>query len=159
MFNKTICKFKKSIGSGADREVFYSKKHDCVFKMPNREGCRFRMADYNHQTLSEKLIFNKMTKEQFNFFPIVDVIDYNGINVIVMKKCVCLGDLKELEKNFSKHFHLMCREDYSDLVNFLKIDNDVEEFFAFTNYFSISDLHFGNLGIYNNKLVILDAGY
>lgn len=155
-----IANCKRPFNSGVDKIVFYSKKHDTIIKMARKN---FYYGDSTNDQIDRELeIFNRMTEQDKEIFPVIDILDYNGKMVILMKKCKVIGEDKNIYwrvRNYINRFddtNLHTVNLVSDLLGLDKSYN--KTLMNFIKTFNIGDLHLSNIGIYNNHFVIIDAG-
>jgi len=135
------------IGRGISRNVYKSLIPGYVIKEDNNGGS---------QTFSESEIFKSMTLEEKEVFPVVAVEE----NRIMMRLVLVLEDFI-----YDDELDVLSDDDLEDedvLFNFCEHYNiDVEsvnKYLSFISKYDIRDLHTGNVGILDNKLVIIDAG-
>lgn len=160
--NNSIANCRRSFAHGSARQVFYSKKYDLVIKKPYPAGWNF--AGANNQTMAEREMFMEMTPEEREFFPIVGFsTDSNGNEVILMKKID--GTLSDFEYDYP---FMECLEEMSNrlrhelLMNIKKelgLKFSVAALLRLIEKYHIKDLHSENLGVYNNRIVIIDFGW
>lgn len=157
LFLDVIKNLGKPFANGIEREVFYSKKYNVVIKRDMEEGCNtygdtvYHEDDSSEQTLREVEIFNDMTAEEKEVFPIINTVMYEGKYYIVMKKCEAL-----LEK-FSEIPYHYGYDELCDRLGLSKENNAILR--EMIDKYYIDDLHYNNLGVDDkNRLVILDAG-
>lgn len=161
---REIAKFKDSIGSGCEREAFYSKKYDVVIKLP---------LSINHQTQSrrEKEIFDLLTKEERELFPVVKFVETSRGLAIVMKKVSIVSDLLDSVRNWTLQREV---RDVVDIIRYGSVMEDTnlnllkeigvedtssfEKLFNFKVKYNLSDFHFSNIGVLDGKLVAIDLG-
>lgn len=150
---------KSVLGCGADRYVSYSKKYDVIIK---RNYSNARMDNDFEQMEQEIRIFGEMTEEEKEIFPIVDVIYYKKEKIILMKRCTPLNTIvcrKEFQKGL-KISYVSSIEQAKIITEKLSLDSSyLERYISFIKKYDLIDVHFDNVGVYNNHLVILDAGY
>lgn len=160
--NNSIANCRKSFAHGSSRQVFYSKKYDLIIKKPYPAG--WNWAGANDQTMTEREMFMEMTPEERAFFPIVGfTTDNNGDEVVLMKKID--GTLDDLGCGypFMECLELMSsRRQQEELMNVKRefgLKFSVAAFMRLIKKYNIKDLHSQNLGIYNNRVVIIDFGW
>lgn len=146
------------LNCGADRYVSYSKKYDVIIK---RNYSNARMENDFEQTEQEIRIFGEMTEEEKEIFPIVDVVYYKNEKIILMKKCTPINDLLNIFDYWKTHSKYVSNiESAKELTKRLSLDDSyLERYVSFIDKYDLVDVHIDNVGVYNNHLVILDAGY
>lgn len=151
----SIYNCRKPFAHGADRNAFYSKKYNVVIKKskPN-PGC----SAYGSQNTNEARFFQKLDIKDREFFPVVTIVKTKKEMIIVMNFCEVLCDI--IHKN---HELLGCWAD--DIDGLRKIEKTLgmkrgsgKKFLDFCEKYDVCDLHLGNVGVYNNHFVLIDAG-
>lgn len=145
----SVANCRKPFASGADRNAFYSKKYDVVIK---KDRNKTYFDDRGEQMENEFKLFQTMLDDEREIFPIIDMFRYKGELVTIMKKCEML-DIP---------FRCDCSDPFQVLEIFELFNLDMDyfkRFVAFVIKYDIVDLHKKNVGVLNNHLVILDAGY
>jgi len=137
------------IGSGCSRDAYYARNENLVIKIPHCNGER--------QEENELNIFKNMKKFYLKIFPIVDIIEYNKRQITIMKKCEVLSEFAE-----DYDFDNVDWESFNDLLK-LAQDLDLNTKYVrmlhkFIHEYKIYDLFENNLGVFENRLVIIDAG-
>lgn len=154
----SISNCRKPIANGSDRDVFYSKRYNCIIKK-NRSFSTYR--DFGVQTKNELRIFSEMTEEEKEVYPIIDIIDYKGEDVVLMKKCLPIMNLPIIRDDYYEEHGVMAddEESLSTICDYLGIDeSNIYRVLHFIEKYGLQDIHIANLGLLNEKLVILDAG-
>ena len=148
----SISNCKKPIGSGMSRSAYYSKKYKCVIKIPK--------AYDDIQTKQEKALFEKMTPEEREYFPIKYFVDYKGKLCVIMHKCEPLE--KYLDTSEFDDEYCGSLDDEEEIQMFCErygfSEKNADMVVEIVSKYHINDLHFGNLAVYKDKLVIIDAG-
>lgn len=140
------CNSRTPLACGADRKVFYSPKYDVIIKMLKPNGDK-------EQADNEKHIFENMSDKEREIFPIIDILEYQGKDVVIMKKCHSF-------KKYAFEGWLCHLEDIAIIGDRYNLSHEYDELlFNFIAKYELIDLHARNMGIMNNHLVILDAGY
>lgn len=149
---------KKILNTGADRFVTYSKKYDVIIKRNYSNAYR---DEDREQTEQEVRIFGEMTEEEKEIFPIVDVIYYKNEKIILMKKCTPINKIINIrDLPDGKWTYVSNMKSAKGLTEKLSLDDSyLEAYIAFIDKYELMDVHISNVGVYNNHLVILDAGY
>ena len=130
----------KPFASGLDREVFYSEKYNVVVKK-RRSNRSVYTVD---QMKSETKIFLHMTDDDFDVFPIIDVVIFHEQPFIVMEPC----------KVFRKIPY-----DTLDTLNQNILRENKRKIDSFIDRFEIFDLHEENMAVRKNGYVcVIDAG-
>lgn len=142
---------REPFAEGYAREAYYSRKHKVVIK-------RSKSNRTDGQTKHEIKLWNMMTPEEKTIFPIVEVVNYKGIDHLIMKRCKVVADLLRHHVGSNRVCPRLLREHIVEMLhldrNALVILEDV------VKKYNIGDLHLNNLGVDDHKrLVILDAGY
>lgn len=152
------------LGAGLERIAFYSPTYDCVFKRSRVGACSYQQAIELH-------IIANMTYAERAIFPVESSLFVGGKQYIIMKKCVPLTKrldghasrvligylLEHIQPNPNISFYESC---VSEIIDRLHLDRSYIQLLAnFIKRFLITDIYSGNLGIYNNRLVILDCGF
>ena len=146
---------RKPLSHGCDREVFYSKKYNIIVKKQRSDSLD---DDAMEQFANEKRIFEEMDSNENEIFPVIDIFDYKGRNVLLMKVCKPLSSYEVFRnKNFD------CVETIDEAIEVSKklgLDMSyVLRYADFIRKYELQDLHYGNVGVYENHLVIIDGGY
>lgn len=148
----SISNCKKPIGSGMSRSAYYSKRYKCVIKIPK--------AYDDSQTRQEKALFEKMTPEEREYFPIKYFIEYKGKLCVIMHKCDSLE--KYLNTSLFDDEYWGSLDDEEEIQSFCErygfSEKNADMVAEIVSKYRINDLHFGNLAVYKGKLVIIDAG-
>lgn len=145
----SVANCRKPFANGADRNAFYSKKYDVVIK---KDRNRAYFDDRGEQMENEFQLFQLMLDDEREIFPIIDMFRYKGELVTIMKKC----DMLNIP------FRCDCSDPFQTLEIFELFNLDMsyyERFMNFVRKYEIVDLHRRNVGVLDNHLVILDAGY
>lgn len=161
---REITKFKEPIGFGCERKAFYSKKYDVVIKLP---------LSLNHQTQSrrEQEIFDILTEEERELFPVVKFVETSRGLAIVMKKVSIISDLLDSIRDWNLQKEI---RDVIDIIRYSNVIEDTnlnllkeigvkdtssfEKLFNFKVKYDLSDFHFSNIGVLDGKLVAIDLG-
>lgn len=157
----SIANCRTSFAQGSSREVFYSKKYNVVIKKPYLYGHNYETANY--QTQKEREIFNELTDEEKQFFPIIGFTkDKDGNDIVIMKKIDCTLEEVGLMLNKSCLQYMTQKEQAAQLQHVkktLKLKLNVSKFIKMVVTHGIIDLHCRNLGVLDGKLVIIDFGW
>lgn len=139
----SIRNVRKPIGSGCSRTAYYSKKYDVVIKKSGGYLAR--------QSEEEARIFALMEEDEKEFFPMISLVE----NCIIMKRCKPLNTFQEyLWVGYS------FEERVKNTTRSLSLDEDkIIPFIDFCNKYHIGDMHLGNIGVLDNHLVVIDAGW
>lgn len=145
---ETLINYAKYIGEGIDR-----KAYDCLIP-----GYIIKMSlsgSSEYQNENEASLFNCMPIEHKLVFPIVAVED----GYIMMRKCEIVCDNETYKSSGSGISHLDCLEEYLEIAELLNLDKDsAKAVYDFVRGNGINDVHCGNLGILDGRLVITDCG-
>jgi hypothetical protein len=137
------------LGSGCSRDAYYARNENVVIKIPHSSAGRQEKNEFN--------IFKSMHKFYLKVFPVVDIIKYNKKQITVMQKCEVLAEFAE-----DYDFYSIDWESYDDLLKLaqdLELDTRyVRMLHRFITEYSLYDLFENNLGVFENRLVIIDAG-
>lgn len=151
--------------AGSCRKVFYSKKYDAIIKVPlyTKEKNAFQFNQYHTQTNNESFIWNEiLTEQQKQFFPVIDYVyseKYQGLVTIMNKVDFILGDRYALNNCLEEMSEDVLRNVLVKIANKYGLTFDMELFINTIWEVGISDLHEYNLGVYKNRLVIIDFGW
>lgn len=172
----SIANVRRPIGAGVTRSAYYSKKYDVVIKIDLENVCSARdesfESEYN-QSSTEYDLFNSLTEKEKEIFPIVGIVHTKTKGVVVlMKRAKVVADImSEVHRQSYKEFKLLY-ETMDNIRWHRKLKNSDCELLKkygisvtsarnvvkFAKKYNIGDLHKGNLGVINGKLVIIDAG-
>lgn len=130
----------KPFASGLDREAFYSEKYDVVVKKR-----RSKRSIYNtDQMKSETEIFLHMTDDDFEVFPIIDVVSFCDGLFMIMERCEVFAHIP---------YHTL------DSINRTATKENQSKIDSFVDRFDISDLHEENMAVRKNGYIcVIDAG-
>jgi len=159
----SISNCKKMLNHGIDRAVYYSPKYDMIIKKEKPGGGESGKG-CEAQFMYEKSFYEQLRPAERIFFPVIDFCAYKGRTVCLMHRCTCLTDLPQYQElNSALSFGGWRYWTVSELrLIFLTLGLNtrfVKYFHNVITRFGLHDLHLGNLGVYNNHLVILDAGF
>lgn len=162
---RCLMKNRKPLGIGCDRIAYYSPLYDRVFKRP-------RSRD-NEQHKSELALIKRMNEKEKTVFPVDTVLEVKGVTFIVMRKCEVLTKAMEhddamfiftvLDRIGSRYYSDEDRESDNQTMAILykKYHLDFSTFDTLTKFilrYDLYDLHPANLGIFENRIVIIDCG-
>jgi hypothetical protein len=142
--------------SGLDKVVYRSKKYDVVFKMPKR-------GLTNSQIESEARLFSLLTKKERKYFPVKEVTTYKSRTVIIMEFCQDFyrtfthGEASAISyfvAGYGKNKELpnICEKYGLKMTDLRALHRLIEKY-------QIHDIYPDNLGIRNNRIVLIDGGF
>ena len=155
----SISNCRKPIGEGADRLVFYSKRYKCIIK---KDKVYPEFSDRGEQMEHEFAIFQQMTDEEKKVYPIINIVEYQGEKVILMKKCKPIHTFQVIMnmRNNCEIGDIQTYESACKVCMALSLEMDsAETYHKFIKKYQLRDMHIYNVGVYENRLVVLDAGY
>jgi len=161
-----IANCRKTIGSGMDRNAYYSKKYNLVIKRSRRGSC-YDGATTDSQTLQEREFFLSLNDDERKFFPVIDYVqNKRGQWICLMHRCIPImkyGDedtqikMEDLYDEFSTLWKISVIDRICETLGLSKDFN--ADFLHFIKVNQIDDTHFYNVGIWNGHLVLMDCGF
>lgn len=136
--------------SGSARKVYYSPKHQVVFKI-------LKDLTWAKQQEKEARFFQSLSKRERRYLAIREVVDYKGQIVLVM-------DMAQVD--WQAHFYTYYNRPHQEIKQAILdygISKNVHIRNAvgaarFIKKYQLSDLDYRNVGIIGNRFVIVDAG-
>lgn len=152
----SIGNLRKPIGEGWFRRAYYSKKYNCVIKIPK--------AGYGrNQSHAEADMFSRIADEDKIFFPYIDFIGHHkhGIVVLMHKMEVLFTEGSIMDGNWMEDYpDCSIRNSLQEIIKKYNLVNfDVDHFINTIRKYHLQDVRDVNLGIYNGNIVFIDIGY
>lgn len=141
----------RPFASGSARKVYYSPKHQVVFKV-------LKDPEWAKQHEKEAAFFQSLSKRERQYLAIREVVEYQGQIVIVM-------DMAQVD--WSAHFYVYYNtHSQSEIARAIleygaskkvKVSNAVGAA-RFIKKYQLCDLDYRNVGLIGDRFVIVDAG-